>query len=100
MIPYFEVIPYIVFYLFRPHLLLLDEPTNNLDLDAIRALKEAVQAYSGACVITSHDMAFVRGTATVVYHLANKRLVRLEGGVDDYITLVRETVARQRKNRK
>ena len=83
----------------RPHLLLLDEPTNNLDLDAIRALKEAVQAYTGACIIASHDMAFVAGTAQVVYHLVNKGLHRLEGGVEEYRALVREAVGRQ-KSRK
>jgi hypothetical protein len=45
-------------------------------------------------------MAFVNGVASVVYHLANKRLTRLEGGVmSEYKALVRETVAKQKRNR-
>jgi ATPase subunit of ABC transporter with duplicated ATPase domains len=58
-----------------------------------------MKAFTGACIITSHDMAFVNGVASVVYHLANKRLTRLEGGVSEYKALVRETVAKQKRNR-
>jgi ATP-binding cassette subfamily F protein 3 len=81
----------------RPHLLLLDEPTNNLDLDSIRAMKEAIVAYNGACIIASHDMNFVNGTCTEVYHIAKNRLVRLEGGTAEFKEVVAKAVAAQRR---
>jgi ATPase subunit of ABC transporter with duplicated ATPase domains len=81
----------------RPHLLLLDEPTNNLDLDSIRAMKEALAAYSGACIVASHDMNFVNGTCNEVYHIAKNRLVRLEGGTDEFRDIVAKSVAVQRR---
>lgn len=39
----------------KPNLLLLDEPTNHLDLEMRQALAEALQEFSGAMVIVSHD---------------------------------------------
>lgn len=81
----------------RPHLLLLDEPTNNLDLDSIRAMKEAIAAYSGACIIASHDMNLVNGTCSEIYHIAKNKLVRLEGGTAEFKDIVSKAVAAQKR---
>ncbi len=46
----------------RPNMLLLDEPTNHLDLEMREALAEALQDFSGAMVIVSHDRHLLNST--------------------------------------
>ncbi|MFC8229691.1 ABC-F family ATP-binding cassette domain-containing protein [Streptomyces sp. NPDC057287] len=43
-----------------PRLLMLDEPTNSLDLSGVRRLTSALEAYEGALIVASHDLAFLR----------------------------------------
>lgn len=43
-----------------PQLLMLDEPTNNLDISSVDWLVQALEAYTGAFIVVSHDEDFCR----------------------------------------
>ena len=47
----------------RHNVLLLDEPTNNLDVQAVEAVRSALETYKGSVILVSHDTPFVRARA-------------------------------------
>ena len=68
----------------RPNLLLLDEPTNHLDLDMREALAAALQSFSGALVLVSHDRHLLRLVSDSLWLVADGRAAPFEGDIDDY----------------
>ncbi len=68
----------------RPHLLLLDEPTNHLDLRMRDALTLALQDFSGALVLVSHDRHLLRTTTDRLILVAEGRVREFAGDLDDY----------------
>lgn len=44
----------------QPDLLILDEPTNNLEIKSIGILEDALNQYTGAILLVSHDEIFVK----------------------------------------
>ncbi len=71
-----------------PHMLILDEPTNHLDVDAREALIQALNAYSGAVVIVSHDRHILEMTADRLVLVDKGTAREFDGTIDDYIAYV------------
>ncbi|MBI5918258.1 MAG: ATP-binding cassette domain-containing protein [Nitrosomonadales bacterium] len=68
----------------KPHLLLLDEPTNHLDLDMRDALTLALEEYTGAVVLVSHDRSLIRAIADDLWLVADGSAHLFDGDLDDY----------------
>ncbi len=68
----------------KPHLLLLDEPTNHLDLDMRDALTLALEEYTGAVVVVSHDRSLIRAVADELWLVADGSAKLFEGDLEDY----------------
>ena len=67
------------------NVLLLDEPTNDLDVETLRALKEALLNFPGAAMVISHDRWFLDRIAThILAFEGDSRVVWQEGNYTDY----------------
>ena len=71
-------------FLTAPNFLLLDEPTTHLDLDGRRLLQDALQKYRGTILLVSHDIDFVRATATSILEITRAGIRSYPGGYDYY----------------
>ncbi len=67
-----------------PHLLILDEPTNHLDIESREALSEALNDYTGAVVLVSHDMHLLGLVADRLWLVKDGAVSPYEGDLDDY----------------
>jgi ATP-binding cassette subfamily F protein 3 len=76
-----------------PHIMLLDEPTNHLDMDAREALMQALNNYTGALILVSHDTHLVECVADQLWVVANGGCKLYDGDLDEY----RKLVIKQRK---
>jgi ATP-binding cassette subfamily F protein 3 len=74
----------------KPHLLLLDEPTNHLDLDMRDALTLALEEYTGAVVLVSHDRSLIRAVADELWLVADNSAKLFDGDLDDYKVWIEE----------
>jgi ATP-binding cassette subfamily F protein 3 len=76
--------------LHEPNLLLLDEPTNFLDLRTQILLEHFLRGYREACLVVSHDRAFLNATCHSTLDLAHGKLTLHPGPVDEYLVHQRE----------
>lgn len=71
--------------LHEPNLLLLDEPTNFLDLRTQILLEHFLKSHRSACLIVSHDRAFLAATCDHTLDLSRGKLTSFPGKVDAYL---------------
>ncbi|HEY0043497.1 MAG TPA: ABC-F family ATP-binding cassette domain-containing protein [Allosphingosinicella sp.] len=71
-----------------PHLLILDEPTNHLDVDSREALVQALNEYTGAVVLVSHDRHMLELTADRLVLVDEGTAREFEGSLEDYTALI------------
>jgi ATP-binding cassette subfamily F protein 3 len=71
-----------------PHLLILDEPTNHLDVDSREALVQALNEYSGAVVIVSHDRHMIELVADRLVLVDGGTAKEFSGSLEDYTDIV------------
>lgn len=68
----------------KPNLLIMDEPTNHLDLEMCHALTMALQSFSGAMILVSHDRHLLRNSVDEFLLVADGRVQPFDGDLDEY----------------
>ncbi len=76
--------------LHEPNLLVLDEPTNFLDLRTQILLEHFLRDFRAACLIVSHDRAFLGATCDHTLGLSRGKLTSFPGKVDAYLVFEKE----------
>ena len=71
-----------------PHIMLLDEPTNHLDMDAREALMQALNNYTGAIILVSHDVHLVERVVDQLWLVADGKCKPYDDDLEAYKKLV------------
>lgn len=67
------------------NLLLLDEPTNDLDVETLRSLEDAIEAFPGTIMVISHDRWFLDRIAThILAFEGDSQAVWFNGNYSEY----------------
>ena len=78
------------------NVLLLDEPTNDLDVNTIRALEDALNAFAGCAVVVTHDRWFLDRVAThILAFEGDSRIYWHEGNYSSYEAELRKRLGHE-----
>ena len=86
--------------LHEPNLLLLDEPTNFLDLRTQLLLENFLKSFREACLIVSHDRAFLKSTCQHTLEISRGKLTLYPGKIAQFLERqkeIREQAIRENK---
>src|SRR5437016_10558950 len=83
--------------LHEPNLLLLDEPTNFLDLRTQILLEHFLRNYQEACLIVSHDRAFLNATCSHTLDLTRGKLTMFPGKIDAFLEYQQERLKHEER---
>ncbi len=75
----------------KPNLLLLDEPTNHFDISMRQAIEFALQTFTGALILVTHDKHLIQNCIDEFYLINNQAITPFEGSIEDYEKLVLES---------
>lgn len=74
------------------NILILDEPANHLDVDTVEALADALVAYQGTVIFTSHDRHFTKRVASCIIEVRDGRVTSYSGQYDAYVYKVNKEI--------
>ncbi|QBZ83201.1 putative ABC transporter ATP-binding protein YheS [Hydrogenovibrio crunogenus] len=69
----------------KPNLIILDEPTNHLDMETRDALEMALQEFSGALILVTHDQHLLTSIVDQFWWVHDQRVERYHGDLDAYL---------------
>ena len=79
----------------EPEILLLDEPTNHLDIPAIEWFEQALQEFTGALLLVTHDRHFLEKVVNEIAEIDRGKLHQFAGTYTRFLRF-RENSSRQR----
>ncbi|MBP6986087.1 MAG: ABC-F family ATP-binding cassette domain-containing protein [Alphaproteobacteria bacterium] len=72
----------------KPNILILDEPTNHLDMASRESLIMAINDFNGAVILITHDRYILEHTVDRYWIVADQKVSKFEGSIDDYYNLI------------
>ena len=80
----------------HPNFVLLNEPTNHLDLESITALNNALEAFKGNLIMSSHDHQLMQSTVNRIIEIGPRGQVDYLGTLEEYLDSDKRAEARER----
>ena len=79
----------------HPDLLLLDEPTNHLDVTSVQWIEDFLAAYTGSCILVTHDRYFLDRVVNRIVELDRGNITSYPGNYEKFLELKAEREAHE-----